>query len=317
MILTQSYAFAPTVFGRFWFRMTNSNQKGNFIFSNLEDVGGSPMIMLRMKANTRQIDVVSANNLGKETTKTIPFNPPLFSWHLFEFQVEGIGTTAGTARLWIDGELQTTITNNFVDLEGRIYTVGEPVSEDSTFAGTLHFDDIRLNSSPQASQWALAAPSTASVGACTPVTASLKGVLDGAEAPAPFSLTADLSSTGVTGGFYSDAGCATPATTLPLAAGATSAKLYYRADSVGTAVLKASQVDFLPGSLSLVVSNATVPPATGGSGSPGEEGSIQGATDDDANPDVHSSCSSASGPGLSPLLLLALFHLVRLYRQRT
>lgn len=310
VLLTQSYAPASTVFGRFWFRMTASNQKGSFIFSNLEDVGGSPMIMLRMKADTRQIQAVSANNLQTEKGVTLPFNPPLFSWHLFEFQVDGIGTTTGTAKLWIDGELQATFTNNFVGLEGRIYSIGEPVSEDSTFTGTLHFDDVRLSSTPLASQWALAALPTLTVGTCAAVTASLRTSLNGAEAPAPHPLTASLSSAGVNGGFYSDSSCTAPITSLAIAAGASSATLYYRPEGSGTVVLTASQVDFLPGSLS-------VPVSSGGT-SPGTPGTVGGpeSSDESPNPEAEGSCSAMSGSIANPLILLALVRLVRRHRSR-
>ncbi|MGQ0506787.1 MAG: MYXO-CTERM sorting domain-containing protein, partial [Myxococcaceae bacterium] len=76
----------------------------------------------------------------------------------------------------------------------------------------------------------------------------LRDSASGALAPAPYALSANLLSAGLSASFSAGASCATPISSIAFAAGESSKQIYFFPTAVGTASLSASHVDFLPGS---------------------------------------------------------------------
>ncbi len=260
---------APTLYGRFWFRVTDTNGAGEVVVAQVRDLTSKALLSYRLQFNTNQVEIGGFNGVGAYVRRQAPFTFAVNEWHLLEFQIKDVGTANGLLRSWIDGQLRAELLNvDYSGVTNNEVTLGEPFADDRLFLGTLVFDDYRLNSAPMASRLAIAPrPEPASAGDCVDLSAGLQSSVDGSGALAPYAVTAALS-VGESGSFFSDATCSTPTTTVTIPAGAQSSVVYFRPAAAGTSTLSLAHPDFLDGSAILLV------------GAPGSNpGQIAGARD--------------------------------------
>lgn len=191
-----------------------------------------------------------------------------------------IGTTNGTRRYFIDGLQQVTRSGiDWSSIQVKSVQVGESWSDVPTFTGTLDYDDVRLTTtSRRAASWCRLPPplkwETAKVDP------SLRSSGGSTAHPAPYAFDAAFSVSGAAGSFFSDAACQTPNGAASLIASGTSAVVYFRPTSGGSAELSASYADFLEGTATLSVSGVGMP--DGGAASDGGALADAGMTSPDA-----------------------------------
>lgn len=340
----------PTVYGRFWFRTTQSNGLGRAIVAQLSDVSPNEDSVLDLAFNPGvsggTFEISGQDNGNVTRSNAVPFPLTLGRWYLVEFEVKGIGSSSGSLKGYIDGVLKASVNLNLTGRQSSTLTLGEPASPDRTFTGQFQFDDYRADTAPLASRWTLsAAPGvSASTGGCLPITATLINSINGAATGAPFALTATLSRSGSGGAFFSDPACATPSTTLSVASGAQGGTIYFKPTEAGSTTLTVREIDFLDGSLTLQIpagssddgTGAPAPPSGDGgpvAANPVDPGATPGGTDGHADPSncpadnpfcgdqlqIGSSCAaganSDSGPILGALVAWALARSLRRTRR--
>jgi hypothetical protein len=169
-------------------------------------------------------------------------------WYLVEFSARGLGTTAGEARLWVDGVEQGTPLSgrdwNHPEYVFDTFLMGEPWSDTGTFRGTIDFDDVRVTATPQASRLELRHPEEAPSG-CLAVDVSLRSSASNGPAPAPYDTDVALRVRAGEGTFHAKGDCRAPVTGTLLPAGTSERRVYFRpGGGDGTATLEASHADF-------------------------------------------------------------------------
>lgn len=166
----------------------------------------------------------------------------LAAWHLVELQLEGVGTSAGVRRSYLDGVQLTT--RSGLDLMGSntaLMITGFTYADPRSFTGTLCVDDVRLGTRLSASHLRLTGPSTPGVGRCTPVRADF---LDSSDAGAPLGATTAFTASSAAGVFV-DLACAQPFGTVVLDAGADGFDLFVRPTAAGPGQLLLQGDDLL------------------------------------------------------------------------
>lgn len=283
---------------RSWLRMRAVGTEGNVVLMQ-----GLPMLVelrLVLLPGLRW-ELAARNGSGRTYVSLHGSDVVADRWYLVEFGVRGLGTTSGEARLWVDGiEQGTALTGrDFRDAANVLerVIVGEPWSDTGAFTGSFDFDDVRVSASPMASRLGLQRPVAASESSgCLAVDVSLRASATGALAPAPYDVEVALAVNGGAGDFHADADCKDSLVRVVLPTGTSERRVHFRpTDPEATVTVGASNVDFLPASLS--VDPTGVPPGEG--------------DDDGGGPWT---CSSAPGAfGAMPLLLgLWLWHVRRL-----
>jgi len=254
------------VYARFWMRLSSSNDQGSFIkVSQLQGTASlSTLTELAVNYPGTELSFDSFDfSSNVETSQHTGRRLDAGEWHLFEFDIEGMGTADGGSRLWLDGDPMGQYAGvNWTGATISQFTLGECWG-DPAWAGTLDFDDPRLSATPLASTLVLT-PATLNprVNDCVPVGVGLKDSVAGANAAVPYGFGATLTADG--GGLFASSTCATPVTTAALAPGQQS-QVFFQPHRAGTVWIGVSAIDFLPASATLVVG----PFADGGPASDG------------------------------------------------
>jgi hypothetical protein len=251
-VLELQYTFAGSLFGdlylRSWLRVATDAANSDTV--RLLTVQGNTAVGPTMATAGLKFDggVGSALVNGKDQSgsETAVFTATALDtdWHLWELAALGVGSDAGVRQVFIDGA--RVAEQAAIDWTGVVITrlsVGETFADDQTFTGILDFDDVRSSSFPQMST--LVVTAAPALRGCLPVRVSaVDSLLD--VAPAPYDLTAEMTVHGVDGGgYFSDPACVTPASTVSLASGESTAQVYFLSEGEGTAALAASHRDFL------------------------------------------------------------------------
>src|SRR5439155_147236 len=111
------------------------------------------------------------------------------------------------------------------------------------------FDDVRTSKAMMPSTLAVAAPAMTDR-ACSGAIAITAKDSDGNPAGVAEPTVVTLGVSGVSGSFYSDPGCGTTVTSIPVPVGTTGASAYFKPSSAGPATFTAVNADYLsaPGS---------------------------------------------------------------------
>ncbi|WP_157774873.1 LamG-like jellyroll fold domain-containing protein [Melittangium boletus] len=214
------------------------------------------LVELRLLAPEPTWELAVRNGSGRTYVSLHGSRVEAERWYLVEFSARGLGTTAGEARLWVDGVEQGVLSGrdwrDAANVLDRL-VVGEPWSDTGTFVGSLDFDDVRVSTSPMASRLGLQRPQdTGASSGCIPMDVSLRDSATGAPAPAPYETEVALSTVAGAGGFHADAACGTPSGRALLAAGTSERRVYFRpGGTAGTARVEASHPDFLSATLAV------------------------------------------------------------------
>jgi uncharacterized protein (TIGR03382 family) len=173
-------------------------------------------------------------------------------WQLVELGLEGMNTLDAGFTLWIDGGSVATFPGGLDMASNQVAHVlfGEPYATDSSFTGTIDFDDVRTATAPPASILSVSGPAIVAAGACHPFGLSLTAS-NGTPAPAPYDFVAAISmldSGGVRqidGGVFLDSSCAAQEGGVGVLQAQTQVTFWARFDQAGTVTLKPGYVDFL------------------------------------------------------------------------
>lgn len=297
--LVRSIASLTNVYARFWFRLGAVTTPGVITLAEIR-LGATPFYELKLNIPGNQIEIGGINNVADYHSAVTSFTPSVNTWYLFELQLANVGTANAVLKLWVDGTAKAQVSNDYSNLDVDTLSLGQAVSADRLFAGTLHFDDYRVDSAPMASRFAMtgATPAAVNVGDCIPLSISLKDSMTGATTKAPYEVSGALSSGG-SGAFYSDAACSFAVSAVKLTAGSQSAvTAYYRPTASGLSSLSVSQPDFLP---------ATVQMQVLGSGTPSTPQPNPGSNDPEPQDlEVGSSCASSRPVGSEEVAVLLL-----------
>ncbi len=251
---------SPALYQRFWFRLAAHNNVGEADIS-LNWSGGvfatmSELMIVNPGASLR---LAGHNGAGDYFFSDVPgFNLATGSWYLVEQSLTGLGSTSGALRLWVNGQLRHSVSNiNWTGAYVDDQEIGFPWANAYAFTATADFDDLATSSAPMPSHFGVSAAASAATGACIPVTVSLLDSVSNAPAAAPYAFAAGLTiGGGVTGSFFTAAGCGTATSTATFAAGVTSQTVYFQATSSGAASLGANFVDYFPASANVTVTLA-------------------------------------------------------------
>ncbi|HZN94189.1 MAG TPA: DNRLRE domain-containing protein, partial [Myxococcales bacterium] len=236
----------PDLYFRTWFRYSGPNQLGS---AQLMALGAGPLASLSLNLPARTVTGAGVNAGGAGSSENGALGVGEGTWHLLELVANGVGTTAGVRRTYVDGQINTTATAlDWSGLGVDVISAGEPYSTDRRFTATLDFDDLRATTAPQPSRLQVVAPTTIPLAACTPVTVSLRESTLGGLADAPYDLSVGLQLRALPGALFSDSTCSTPITSTPFAQGTRTVTVYVSAFAVGGGVIAASHPDFLEGS---------------------------------------------------------------------
>jgi hypothetical protein len=141
--------------------------------------------------------------------------------------------------------------------------LGNPWANDSQASGVYDFDDVRLSTTPMATQLTITPDPNTVVTNCIRLSVGLRDVVSEAAAPAPYDVTVALGVTGGSGTFYSDSDCKTATQTAQLPAQSETGVLAsFRPSSAGAITLTATSVDFLSGETKLFISPSQELPRT-------------------------------------------------------
>ncbi|HVE83168.1 MAG TPA: hypothetical protein VND93_09995, partial [Myxococcales bacterium] len=241
------YSHAPVTFDyyfRTWFRYGGANQSGD---AELAGIGSGPLAAVSLTP-ARTVRASGATDAGVVTSETGSAAVAQDSWHLLELFANGISTTAGVRRTYVDGVLNTTASGqDWSGLTADVIAVGEPFSADRQLVGTLDFDDLRATTVLPASHLSVAAPTTVPLNACTPVTISLRESTLNTTVDGPYDLTASLRLEGVSGALFADSTCAQPTTSASFPLGVRSTTVYLSPFAIGGGTVVASHPDLLDG----------------------------------------------------------------------
>lgn len=245
------------IYVRSWVRVGSSNGLGSVDFAWLANPqSGEPATTLAVGliASNGALFVGSndeAGNLVDVTQAQLTTG----RWYLLEAAATGIGAASGMRRVWLDGVQIHQRARAWTQTRWRPnrLILGEPWSQAPTFAGELHYDDVRVDWAPLASRWKLVfLPDRIPVDGCAAVRLELVDSVSGAPAPAPYPVTATLSSTGLSAALFDDDQCsrALAAEGALLPQGQTGREVWLRAAEEGEGALSAADVDFLPATAS-------------------------------------------------------------------
>ena len=244
-------------YGRFWFRISQSNHTGNFSVLELLDSlsSSTPAVLdILVRYPGPGFDLGGWDSSPIYSVQTARASPAENTWMLIEVAILGMGTNSGARQLWMNGQLIAQTTP--VDWSGASYVgtrLGEPWANDVTFVGQLDFDDVRIGGAPLASTLNWEAPSSAAAGQCLPATLQLVDSPHHALAPAPYPVIATLFASQPGVQFFSDVACTLKTSELSIAKGGSQAAAYLQATSTGTYTLVAQHPDFLTGQAALAV----------------------------------------------------------------
>jgi hypothetical protein len=198
------------------------------------------------------------------------------TWYLLELGFTGGNTASGTVRVWLNGSQVHSASHDFTGRYVDYLKAGATNDTGGQFQGTCDFDDTRAGTTPNASKIFLVAPAGPTfVGVCNQLTAELRDSIGtGTVRNAPYAVTANTLVSGVTGTFYSDAGCSTSTTTVTIGSGQPSAAVWFKASGSGTASFTASHTDFFTGAATSFAVNVDGTPPTAGTVSDGSGSDI-------------------------------------------
>jgi len=166
-------------------------------------------------------------------------------WHLLELRATGLGTGSGTRSVYIDGTLAVTQSSlNFTGFTLNQVSDGQVFSSNRVYQGTDSFDDLRTSVGMMPSRLVLTVPALTD-GACSAAITVEARDSDGTARPVPEPTTVSLSASGVSGTFYSNPGCTSSITTVPIPVGTSTATVYFKPSTAGPGTLAASNVDLL------------------------------------------------------------------------
>jgi hypothetical protein len=295
-------------FVRGWLRLPLIQDGGEISVLQLERVSGAPLpppffaVHAFASAGASGVGVLQsagANGLVY-THEDGGAMVDLHAWHLVEAAVDGIGTTAGTRTLFVDG--QQADEAGGLDFGGQVMdavSVGEAFDVGGTFAGLVDWDDVRGSPTRPASTLVLFSSNAAVVpsGSCLDFSVGLDDSI-GRPAPAPYDVVLNLIVTGADAGFFSGAGCGATGPVPTLRSGALQYSGSLRVVGAGPATFSASHLDFVSGApKAFLVSNpdAAVTPDAGPPG--GTDGGSMTAS---------LGCAASSLAPLPALLAIAL-----------
>ncbi len=188
-------------FLRTWFRITQSNDVGRIviaqIFTNAD--GGLPLAEIGVEFPGGAIYLGGNDNSGNRYARDVPGTKLApGTWYELEIEVSGAGSVNGSRHLRVNGTLVATRPGrNWAGATVDSVRIGEPKSDDRSFAGILDFDDVVAAPSP--SGMVVISPSTATVSPGGSLTFSVVG----GQPPYSFSMDAAPSGGSVTGaGLY-------------------------------------------------------------------------------------------------------------------
>jgi hypothetical protein len=244
---------------RFWFRTQNSNGSGFVKFMNIH--GTTQSLTLSEAVVDGPGLAAELGAFGPMTTlplidSGISYQPG--TWYLVEVSATGVGTTAGAARLWIDGVRRAEVTGlDWSTIITNWFFIGEGWCNLS-WTGELDFDDVRVSTTPPASRLTWKTSGELRPGECTELAVRLEDS-EGNVAPAPYDFTANLAGSNTAPApLFSDALCTQRTSTAFFRTGQQSVSVWLRPESAPTVDLHASYEDFVPGQLSAPVQGTDV-----------------------------------------------------------
>jgi hypothetical protein len=246
---------APQFYARCWLRPTLMGGAPNV---NLVNIGanGSALIDVNLRgASFESLFVGGFDRFGVYWHDGTDAGMSLETWHLAEFALNGLSTTSGRRRVWVDGALvHDRPSIDYQGVTAYSFEVGLPyqnVGQDS-FVGALDLDDCRSSHLPLAERLEVDLAGPLVAGACASAEVTLVDP-EGAPAIAPYLVDAGLDVTGVSGGFFDDARCSRPVTSVGIRPTLSQQQVFFQATSVGVASISASHRDFLNATTSVFV----------------------------------------------------------------
>ena len=256
-----------TLYRRFFWRPTATNGLGSRMLGTLTSTGlGSKSLAEVIVAGNGALSLGGYDAASAYVTTASTSVAATGVWHLIELLVSGVGTNSGTRKLYLDGTLAAQLGGiNWTALTADVMLEGQPYSNNRTFQGTDDFDDLRVSRAAMPSQLVVTAPAMTD-GACSAAITVEAKDSDGINRQVPEPVTAPLSVAGVSGTFYSDVGCTAGLANVFLGVGVSSATVYFKPSTAGSATLSATNLDYLSGPGTAAVASLATQLAVVGSG---------------------------------------------------
>lgn len=240
---------------RFWFRMPAATSVQPFTVLQLQTPSQSVIASVGVSSDATRVTLQGTNAAGDFTVTTGGRSLGDGQWHLVEVAIGGLATNNGRRRLWVDGVLETELTN--LDYSSGAFVpdqlkVGSPSAGNGSYTGTLDFDDVRAGPARWANVFVFDAPALVAQGPC--VQATLRAAT--LQTPATVANLTEQTVVAVGSGdglvdFFSDAACATPVSAVAVAQGSTSTRVWFKSRGEGAQTLVATHPDYLRGETAL------------------------------------------------------------------
>ncbi|MBL8951763.1 MAG: hypothetical protein JNK82_13355 [Myxococcaceae bacterium] len=274
---------------RFWFRMPPAASVQPFTLLQLQTPSQSVIAAVGVSSDATRVTLQGTNSAGDFTVTTGSRSLGDGQWHLVEAAIGGLATNNGRRRLWVDGVLETELTN--LDYSAAAFVpdqlkIGSPSAGNGSYTGTLDFDDVRAGPARWANVFTFDLPAPVAQGQC--LRATLRATT--LQTPATVMNLTEQTRVEVGSGdglveFFSDAACATPVTSVDVVQGSTSAQVWFKSRGEGAQTLVATHPDYLrretplqtDAPTAVASASATMLPAGGGAVTLSSEGSTPAA----------------------------------------
>ncbi len=248
-----------TLHRRFFWRPSTTNGLGARTIAALSSTTlGSRAIAEVMVSGTGALSLGGFDLALNYVTTTSSSTASTNAWHLVELLLTGVGTNAGSRKLYLNGTLAAQASG--LDWSGVTVDQlvdGQVFSTNRAFQGIDDFDDLRASRAVMPSRLVLSAPPMADrvcSGAVTIEARDSDGTARGVVEP----MLLALSVSGLTGSFFSDASCTSAISSIPLAVGTSQATVFFRPATAGSATLTATNLDALSVPAVVAVSSRAV-----------------------------------------------------------